>query len=177
MNLYLRYFNAETLVHTSDEAIAFLRSIPEVSVTPTLEQQLRDYAASNVNFPKRFKVRPRVYFIVIKTLAETMDDFKAKRALAPQTNDASAEEEAPKAGWYEVSLEFKRVVAQPQSAPGHSAKFAYQDEKVVYQLKAQSPADAYNRACSHLRQRVDYRSQLPSIKGKKFQWHFLGTAK
>ncbi len=30
---------------------------------------------------KRYKVRPRVYFIVIKTAAATMQDFKDKKAL------------------------------------------------------------------------------------------------
>ncbi len=47
-----------------------------------LEADIRDYAASDVCYPKRYKVRPRVYFIVIKTAAATMQDFKDKKAVA-----------------------------------------------------------------------------------------------
>lgn len=57
MNLYLRYFDKETLVSNVDEALDFLRSIDEIRVTPELEADLRDYAQSDVFFPKRYKVR------------------------------------------------------------------------------------------------------------------------
>ena len=53
MNLYLRYFDRETLVSTVDEAIDFLRSIDEIDMTPELEADIRDYAASDVFYPKR----------------------------------------------------------------------------------------------------------------------------
>ena len=79
MNLYLRYFDRETLVSTVDEAIDFLKSIDEIDMTPELEADVRDYAASDVFYPKRYKIHPRVYFIVIKTEAATMQDFKEKR--------------------------------------------------------------------------------------------------
>ena len=65
MNLYLRYFDRETLVHTVDEAIAFLSEIEEVGLNPVLEADIREYAASDVFYPKRYKVRPRIYFIII----------------------------------------------------------------------------------------------------------------
>ena len=80
MNLYLRYFDKETLVHNVDEALDFLASIPEIGLNEELEMDLRDYANSEVYYPKRYKVRPRVYFIVIKTEAATMLDFKQKKA-------------------------------------------------------------------------------------------------
>ena len=48
---------------------------------PWSEDDIRDYAASDVCYPKRYKVRPRIYFIVIKTAAATMQDFKDKKAL------------------------------------------------------------------------------------------------
>ena len=119
MNLYLRYFDQETLVNNVDEAIDFLKGIPEIGMDAELEADIRDYAASDVCYPKRYKVRPRIYFIVIKTLAATMQDFKDKKALR---NTASAErqenpvmlqlaEEQP--GWYEGSIDFKRVVLVP----------------------------------------------------------------
>ena len=60
MNLYLRYFDRETLVSTVDEAIDFLKSIDEIEMTPELEADVRDYAASDVFYPKRYKIHPRV---------------------------------------------------------------------------------------------------------------------
>ena len=59
MNLYLRYFDRETLVTSVDEAIEFLRDIDEVGMNPVLEADIREYAESDVFYPKRYKVRPR----------------------------------------------------------------------------------------------------------------------
>lgn len=81
MNLYLRYFDQETLVTSVDDAIGFLKSIPEIEMDAELEADVREYAASDLTYPKRYKVRPRVYFIVIKTTAQTMQDFKDKRSI------------------------------------------------------------------------------------------------
>ena len=83
MNLYLRYFDREVFVSNADQAIDFLKSIPEISVDADLEADIREYAASDVCYPKRYKVRPRVYFIVIKTAAANMQDFKDKKAVRP----------------------------------------------------------------------------------------------
>ena len=74
MNLYLRYFDRETLVSTVDEAIDFLRSIDEIEMNPLLEADIREYAESDVFYPKRYKIHPRVYFIIIKTDAATMQE-------------------------------------------------------------------------------------------------------
>ena len=48
MNLYLRYFDKETLVNNVDQALAFLRSIPEIGMNPNIEADIRDYVASDV---------------------------------------------------------------------------------------------------------------------------------
>lgn len=81
MNLYLRYFDSEALVSNVDDAIAFLANIDEIGMDPDLEEDIREYVASDVYYPKRYKIRPRVYFIIIKTEAATMQDFKEKKAL------------------------------------------------------------------------------------------------
>ena len=81
MNYYIRYFDNEAFVKTVDEAIYFLETIPDITVTPAMVTDLREYVASDVQFPKRYKVRPRVYFIMIKTEAASMQDFKDKKAL------------------------------------------------------------------------------------------------
>ena len=153
MNLYLRYFDNETLVHSVKEAIDFLSSISDINMTEELEADIRDYAASDVFYPKRYKVRSRVYFIVIKTLAQTMLDFKQKKAIHPNTNNANMPNDRrlsadnplvrlneKKLGWYEGELDFKRVVMVPSTG-----KFEYRDTKFVARCKAMSGMDCYNR--------------------------------
>lgn len=182
MNLYLRYFDKETLVNNVEQAIDFLASIPEIGMNADLEAEIRDYVDSDVFYPKRYKVRQRVYFIIIKTTAETMTDFKQKKALHP-TGSGGADrrdmaataitrlnEERP--GWYEGMLDFKRVVMVPATG-----KHEYRDTHFVVQCKANSGQDCYNRIVEHLRERVDGRSQFPSAKGKNFHFKYLGMWK
>ncbi len=185
MNLYLRYFDNEILVHNVDDAIDFLRSIPEIGMNANIENDIRDYVASDVFYPKRYKVRQRVYFIIIKTTAATMLDFKQKKALhtMPQQNTPVMDkrdlttnvitrlnEERP--GWYEGALDFKRVVMIPATG-----KHEYRDTHFVVQCKAMSGIDCYNRIVDHLRGRVDTRSQFPSAKGTNFHFKYLGMWK
>jgi len=179
MNLYLRYFDCETLVTNVDDAIDFLASIDEIRMTRDLADDIRDYAASDVYYPKRYKIRPRVYFIIIKTEAATMLDFKQKKALRsnmPHTfgqrdtlapTIARLNEEC--AGWYEGTLDFKRVVLVPATG-----KHEYRDTHFVVNCKAMSGIDCYNRMVEYLRGRVDSRSQFPSAKGKNFKFRYLG---
>lgn len=181
MNLYLRYFDNETLVSNVDEAIDFLRSIQEIDVTPQMEKDLREYAGSDVMFPKRYKVRSHVYFIVIKTTAATMRDFKDKKAVrsnqrqgGERTSDDNpmARLSEQRQGWYEGEVDFKRVVLIPETG-----KHEYRDTKFVADCKANSGIDCYNRIIAYLRERVDGRSQFPSAKGKNFHVKFLGMWK
>ena len=179
MNLYVRYFDQEILVSNVDDAIAFLANIEEIGMNPVLEKDIRDYAASDVLYPKRYKTRPRVYFIIIKTEAITMQDFKDKKAVraveglvgkaVPPTMMKLNEE---RFGWYEGMIDFKRV----QQVAGTN-KFQYRDTHFVARLKASSGMDCYNRIVDHLSQRVDRRSQFPSAKGKNFKFQYLGECK
>ncbi len=178
MNLYLRYFDSETLVHNVDDAIDYLSNIPEIEMTPELEADLREYAASSVLFPKRYKVRSRVYFIVIKTEAQTMQDFKDKKAVKSKSilvAEAKANEQKRLnemlPGWYEGTLDFKRVITN------HQGKCEYRDTTFTVHCIANSQQDCYNRIVEHLSNRVDKRSQFPAAKGKNFRCHFLGFAK
>ncbi|MBQ4386473.1 MAG: hypothetical protein II822_02520 [Prevotella sp.] len=179
MNLYLRYFDKEILVTNVDDAIAFLSEIEEVGMNPVLERDIRDYAASDVMYPKRYKVRPRIYFIIIKTEAATMQDFKEKKAVHPSASE-SGKAAAPAVvrlneehfGWYEGTIDFKRVLLVPGTG-----KFQYRDTHFVACCKAESGQDCYNRIVDHLSQRVDPRSQFPSAKGKNFKFRYLGECK
>lgn len=187
MNLYLRYFDNETLVTSVDAAIDFLRDIDEINLDASLEADLREYAASSVLYPKRYKIRARVYFIVIKTLAATMQEFKQHRKhkdeVEAKDNAAPDGKERPmtaammklnevRLGWYEGRMEFKRVNLEPRTG-----KFRYLNTPFVANVKATSGLDCYNRMVSHLQERVDPRSQFPSPKGKNFNFRFLGAAK
>lgn len=180
MNLYIRFFDFETLVYSVDEALAFLASIPEIGMDENLEADIRDYVASDMHYPKRYKVRPRIYFIIIKTTAQSLQDFKEKKALNPVPQKPAVENAQStvtrltqvQEGWYEGQLFFKRVVMIPQTG-----KFEYQDTQVVYQCKAVSPLDCYDRIVEYLRDRVDSRSQFPSAKGKNFKFKYLGMWK
>lgn len=180
MNLYLRYFDRETLVTNVDDAIAFLADIDEIGMNPMLEEDIREYAESDIFYPKRYKIRPRVYFIIIKTEAATMQDFKEKKALNPVVGMERAKTASPSIvrlneempGWYEGTIDFKRVSLVPGTG-----KFQYRDTHFVAQCKATSGIDCYNRIVQYLRSRVDERSQFPSAKGKNFKFRYLGLAK
>jgi len=179
MNLYLRYFDKEVLVNNVEDALSFLAGIEEIGMDAALEQDIRSYVDSDVFYPKRYKVRPRVYFIIIKTEAVTMQDFKDKKAvhtsggfndkpLSPSVMRLNEE----RTGWYEGTIDFKRV----QMVPG-TGKFQYRDTHFVARCKATSGLDCYNRIVDHLSQRVDSRSQFPSAKGKNFKFQYLGQCK
>ena len=149
-------------------------------MNPVLEADIREYAASDVFYPKRYKVRTRVYFIIIKTEAANMQDFKEKKAVhvggvlsgGKPTPPALVRLNEERSGWYEGMIDFKRVLLVPGTG-----KFQYRDTQFVAQVKAQSGMDCYNRIIEHLRERVDERSQFPSAKGKNFKFRYLGLAK
>jgi hypothetical protein len=113
-----------------------------------------------------------------------MLDFKEKRAV--HTPEVLPEQDSRKPivapmlyklnevnpGWYEGSLDFKRVIMIPGTG-----KFQYKDTHFSARCKAQSGLDCYNRIIDHLRERVDERSQFPSAKGKNFTYCYLGMWK
>jgi hypothetical protein len=178
MNLYVRYFEREAFFGNVDEALAFLSSIPDIVITPEMEADIRAYANGDVYYPKRYKVRPRIYFIMIKTDAKSMSDFKQKKALRSGGDNTRHENPAvlhlneEREGWYEGQLTFKRVVLIPATG-----KHEYRDTRFVARCKALSGVDCYNRVVDYLRQHVDNRSQFPSAKGKNFQFSYLGMWK
>ena len=87
MNIYARYFDQDTIAYTFDELLDFLTSIPEIPINQRMVDDLRAYVESDMPYPKRYKIRPRVYFILIKTDAANMEEFKARhKANATQTN-------------------------------------------------------------------------------------------
>lgn len=181
MNIYIRYFDRETLVHSVDEAIEFLDSISEITVTPQLINDIRAYMESDMPYPKRYKVRPRVYFILIKCNAETIEEFRANNKKIIDSNSSAYPSETKdermqaltqeQYGWYRCTLGFKRVIQIPETY-----KFQYQDSELTALIKGETPLACYNRALDYLqsRQDIDSRSQFPSPKNTNFVYEFLG---
>lgn len=180
MNLYIRYFDQEALTHSVNEVVDFLTTIPDIHITPELVADLQDYAASDMPYPKRYKVRPRVYFILIKTTAATLADFKMnkKAQAAAEVSEPVIRKETKqslltqqRSGWYMGTIVFKRVIPIPGTS-----KFQYQDTRFSAYVKAESAQHCYERIVDHLknRQDVDLRSQFPSSRGNNFTYRFLG---
>lgn len=180
MNLYIRYFDEECVVESVEQAFEFLASLPGIMVDDTFMNDLRQYVEGGSPYPKRYKVRPRVYFIVIKTTAATLAEFKengAKATTATPVGESvvSATSNNPlnvqRVGWYEGTVLFKRVLPIPGTN-----KFQYQDTPFTARLKARSPMDCYTRIINYLRahEEIDARSQFPSSKGRNFSYTYLG---
>ena len=177
MNLYIRYFDEECVVSSAEEAYDFLSSLPGISLDETFVKDLHQYMESPMPYPKRYKVRPRVYFIVIKTTATTLAEFKVNGGrMQPLAGGGEKEPVSrfslnDRPGWYEGEILFKRVVPIPGTN-----KFQYQDTRFKARCKAHNMQECYDRIVEHLRSRqdVDARSQFPSIKGKNFTCSYLG---
>ena len=194
MNIYARYFDEEKLTHSLDELVDFLKSISEINVTPQMLNDIAAYVQGDMPYPRRFKVHTRAYFILIKTQAETMDEFKNRNA-------GSAEEAEKKSdairsmheflgdgmngtasysgrdydevceGWYRVNALLKRVVKDPDTQ-----RCSYVDAPFEALVKGKTPRESYNRVIDYFRSRpdIDPRSQMPSIKGANFSYEYLG---
>ncbi|MBQ9286489.1 MAG: hypothetical protein IJ209_09480 [Bacteroidaceae bacterium] len=184
MNLYIRFFDDECVVTSIEEALEFIRTFQGFKVTPDFEDDFRQYAEGDVMYPKRYKVRSRIYFIVIKTMAATLEEFKAngKHNAGEGSGEPATILVKPKdiieqrlnevtPGWYEGFINFKRVVFNPETG-----KCDYVDTSFSAITKAWSPMDCYNRLVDYARSRddVDERSQFPSPRGKNFKYEYIG---
>ena len=188
MNIYARYFNQDILVHSFDELMDFLSSIQEIPITQRLVDEVRAYVQSDMPYPRRYKIRPRVYFIMIKTTAETMEEFKSHRkeaiaedapvvmrpADAVQTKKEikAAQLAEERSGWYYATIVFKRVIQVAATT-----KFRYQDTVFEAFVRANSGAECFDKVIAHLKNRpeVDPRSQFPSARGSNFTFEYVGT--
>ena len=204
MNLYLRYFSNETLVTNVEDALSFLESIDEIGLNERIANDVRMYFESENRFPKRYKVRPKIYFIMIKTDANSMEEFKDYRnrnsvktteGEVEQVEMAEVEEPPyhPNSAGYEN--DFRRMRDRQYTnlyderygwyegvfcfkrvvTIPVTGKNEYRDTRFVARCKAMSGIDCYNRIVDHLHERVDKRSQFPSARGKNFSFTFLGT--
>lgn len=183
MNIYARYFDNEIVVHSLDELFCFLASLQDINVDDRLIEEITAYINSDISYPKRQKVRPHIYFILIKTTANNLEEFKAnnKNANSSQGNNSApisrpkdnraAQFEEERIGWYLGRINFKRVILIPGTQ-----KFQYRDTTFAAYVHAVSAKDCYNRMIDHLknRQDVDDRSQFPSHRGANYTYEFVG---
>lgn len=177
MNTYIRFFDQETIVKTADEALDFLYSLDQFNIDDFIVREVTSYIEGNMTFPKRVKLPPRLYFIMIKTNAETMEEFKSYSAT--EKVDTATEKEnllnmlnEENIGWYQATIIFKRVISNPETG-----KHQYVDTEFEAKVFAKSIQDLYNQLVLHLQGRndIDPRSQYPSIKGQNFKYQFLGA--
>ena len=186
MNIYARYFDQETVASSFEELINFLSSIPEINVTAELLDNVKAYIDSPLPYPKRYKLRPRVYFILIKTTAKTILEFKNNRAKEENEDYTQQtcitpnykEERLSKltdvnTGWYKTSLNIKRMVFIHEIQ-----KFQYQDNIIKAYINAESPLECYNRLVEYISTRddIDPRTQIPSAKSESFNYHYIGES-
>lgn len=176
MNLYIRFFDEETLVYSVEEAMAFLASLGDVEVSDSIRLELEKFMSSSAMYPKHIKVNQRSFFIAIKTTAATMEEFKAKGASQNKPEKAVQKEAIanygkPQPGWYAAKVTFKRVIQNPETQKSH-----YFDTPFVCKVWANSAQECYDKVLAHLRDRqdIDPRSQFPSIKSANFEFDFLG---
>lgn len=175
MNIYLRYFDDETLVSTIDEALMFLSSVVEHPLPESTINELAKFVTAGAMYPKRFKTHGKSYFIVIKTTAANMEEFKSFKAVKPKDQQPVVESEMQvleeRTGWYEASMLIRRAVLIPELQ-----KYQYLDTPFVARLKATSTQDCFDRMMTYLRNRgdLDCRSQFPSAKSKNFECIYLG---
>lgn len=179
MNIYVRYFDQEALASSYEELMEFLTSIPEIPVTPELMDSVRAYMDSPLPYPKRYKVRPRVYFILIKTTAQTMQEFKTYKSQDLNIDDEaeveaitnSDEDKLETSNWYEAKLTFKRVIVLPETE-----KCQYVDTDFAAYIKASSESECYAKIKDYLTNHpdVDARSQIPSAKSNYFVCKQIG---
>lgn len=173
------------MVHSLDELFNFLASLQDINVDDRLVEEITAYINSDITYPKRHKVRPRVYFILIKTTANSLEEFKANNKNANSASPEiypSAQTQRVKEnrsfvlmeeniGWYFGRINFKRVILIPGTQ-----KFQYRDTTFAAYVRAVSAIACYDRIIDHLknRQDVDPRSQFPSARGTNFTYEFVG---
>ena len=186
MNLYVRYFDHETLATNMDEVVNFLNSINEIKVDDSVVSRIMSFVETEGEYPFRLKVSYSNYVLFLKTEAKDLNEFKYLeklrkeqrldgRMLMSERKRTQLEIlNEPHIGWYDASLTFKRVVQNPETGT-----CKYVDTRFRVRLIAESAMHCYNRIVEHLknRQDVDHRSQFPSAKSNSFEYDFLNAKK
>ncbi len=139
-------------------------------MTAELEAAILKFCEEKTSYPRHFRLPNKHTFIVIKTNATSLEEFKTVGA---NGGVRSTEDKEPKTsavdevhpGTYRVSLTFKRAVVNPTGR-----KCIFVDETFEVEMQAQCQRQCYETVLDYLKQHpdIDERSQYPSIRSANF---------
>lgn len=174
MNYYVRYFDEETLTGSMKETFDFLSGLEDIEMDDNCVSQVEEYFTTDQKGMRKFVMPNHKSFIVIKTTAGSLEEFKK--------NNQKSAESAPKAagqknfdieqkGWYECSMTISRMLTNPETG-----KSFYYMDTMVAKVNAGTPREAYEKMVKHVHDNpeIDSRSQIPAAANKNFQYRFLG---
>lgn len=170
MNYYARYFDSEGVFPTPQALVSFIASIPQILMTEELSEAILKFCADKTSFPRHFRLPNKSTFIVIKTNAVTLEEFKTRGAnggvIAVENKElkqAPVDEIRP--GRYEVQMVFRRAIVNPETR-----KCSFVEETFEVEMLAQSQRQCFEVVMEHLKNHpdVDSRSQYPSIRSANF---------
>ncbi len=173
MNYYARYFDSENVLPNPTALVNFIASIPQITMTEELSEAVYKFCEDKTSFPRHFRLPNKRTFIVIKTNASSLEEFKtvganggvqnAEAKEAKEAKIAAVDEVRP--GKYRVSITFRRAVVNPDTH-----KCVFFDETFEVEMQAQSQRQCYDVVLEHLKNHpdLDTRSQFPSIRSANF---------
>lgn len=170
MNYYARYFDSEGVFNTPQALVDFIASIPQIMMTDELAGAIYKFCEDKTSFPRHFRLPNKHTFIVIKTNASSLDEFKTiganggvLPAEAKENKNAAVDELRP--GKYHVCITFRRAVVNPETA-----KCTFVEEPFEAEMLAQSQRQCYDEVIDYLKNHpdLDSRSQFPSIRSVNF---------
>lgn len=174
MNYYVRYFDSEGVLPTPQDLVKFVSAIPQILMTEELSDAIYKFCEDKTSFPRHFRLPNKNTFIVIKTTASSLDEFKLRGAnggVVPsdvikdekEQKRTPADEICP--GVYEVNIGFRRAIVNPET---HKCSFV--EESFVAEMQAQSQRHCYDAVLDYLKNHpdIDPRSQYPSIRSSNF---------
>lgn len=176
MNYYARYFDSEGVFNTPQALVNFIASIPQIMMTDELAAAMLKFCEDKTSFPRHFRLPNKHTFIVIKTNASSLDEFKTVGAnggvvpsAAKEAKGTAVDELRP--GKYHVSITFRRAVVNPETR-----KCVFVDETFEAEMLAQSQRQCYDVVVEHLKNHpeLDARSQFPSVRSANFTATLLG---
>lgn len=177
MNYYARYFDSEGVLPSPQDLVDFIGSIPQITMTEELSDAILKFCSDKTSFPRHFRLPNKNTFIVIKTNAATLDEFKTRGAnggaMPVEENNVpkqtAADEIRP--GKYDVKMTFRRAVVNPETR-----KCFFVEETFGVEMLAQSQRQCFDVVIDYLKNHpdVDSRSQYPSIRSSNFQATLVG---
>ena len=171
MNYYARYFDSEGVFPTPEALVDFISSIPQILMTEELSDAIYKFCSDKTSFPRHFRLPNKNTFIVIKTNAPTLDEFKTRGANGGIASEEPKEvKQAPvdeiRPGMYNVSINFRRAIVNPETR-----KCGFVEESFEVEMLAQSQRQCFDVVIDYLKNHpdIDTRSQYPSIRSSNFK--------